>query len=274
MMPVIRVNLPGLLFDVPSYGLFAVLAFLAGALLFGYTLRKSGFSPRTIRMAVLISVAAFLFGARLLNLFLHPEAFLAGFSPWSLEFTNFSLYGGILAVALGLAALIRMEHLDGWRLLDAAVLPFTAAFTFARIGCHLNGCCAGKMTASPLGLPFPAAQTAARQLAQLTGSNALVPLGQYPTQLYELVLAITGLMMISGIQRLRRRIGRAEWPVGTVFLMDAIWFTAMRWAILPLRDYPYQPIVTRLLYPAMYVIIIVMSAILLSRRIKLPFFDH
>jgi len=272
MMPVIRISLPGLPLEVSAYGLFAVLAFLAGALLFRHTLRQAGLQSRTVRTAILITVIGFLIGARLMNLIVHPEAFRpgSGFRPWSLDLANFSLYGGILAVALGLGILIRFARLDGWRLLDATVLPFTAAFALARTGCFLNGCCAGKITTSPLGLPFPAAQTAARQLAQLTGSSISMQLGQYPTQLYELALALAGLAFMIGIRALWSRTGlagRPSWPAGTAFLTYAIWFTAMRWVILPLRDYPYSEAVTHVAYPALYAAITVTGVILLKRRI-------
>ena len=260
MMPVIRFALPGLELTLPSYGVFAVLAFIAGAVLFRRALRQAGFPVRIVRIAIGITVVGFLAGARLLNLFVHPEAFQSGFALWSLDLANFSLYGGILAVALNLLALIWIGRLDGWKFLDATVVPFTIAFAFARTGCFLNGCCTGRMTASPLGMPFPAALTAARQLARLTGSSIPIQLGQYPTQLYELALALIGLLAITWLRR------RRTLPTGAAFLIDAVWFTAMRWAILPLRDYPYQPVVTGIAYPILYATIIITSIFLLIRR--------
>jgi len=39
---------------------------------------------------------------------------------------------------------------------------------------------------------------------------------------------------------------------GTVFLLYGIWFTAMRWAILPLRNLPYSETVTQIFLPLLY----------------------
>jgi len=130
-------------------------------------------------------------------------------------------------------------------LLDAIVVPAALAFALARVGCFLNGCCYGVFTDSVWGMEFPVkggAQETLNSLFPFIGIS--IPASRYPTQLFELVLALLGLVptLIFG-RRLKD---------GSMFLLYGAWFSAMRLAILPLRSLPYDDIVTNAVYPALY----------------------
>jgi len=78
---------------------------------------------------------------------------------------------------------------------------------------------------------------------------------RYPTQLFELALALIGLVpaLIIG----KRMKG------GSVFLLYGIWFSAFRLWMLPLRSLPYEELITNMVYPALYITLIAIGAIVL-----------
>lgn len=82
----------------------------------------------------------------------------------------------------------------------------------------------------------------------------------WPTQLFELGLALAGLALVLLVCS-RRRLAP-----GSLALLYAIWFSAARWAVLPLRELPYDPVVTEVVYPALYGFVILGCAGLLYRK--------
>jgi len=86
-----------------------------------------------------------------------------------------------LVVFLFAAVITRTRLL---KILDSVTIPGAAAFSVARVGCFLTGCCAGKETDLPWGVVFPNADSVS---ASLTNVHAV-----HPTQLYELILALIG----------------------------------------------------------------------------------
>ena len=84
----------------------------------------------------------------------------------------------------------------------------------------------------------------------------------YPTQLFELSLALLGLIPVLWLY-FRRRL-----PCGAAFLLYGVWFSAMRLAVLPLRSLPYAKIVVNYLYPMFYIGLILCGMFLLIRLYK------
>ncbi len=163
---------------------------------------------------------------------MYPEAYGAELRVLSLRLRGFSLYGG------GLAA--------GWHCVAVRRLPVRAlaccgragaargvAFCLARIGCFLNGCCGGVATQSALGRLSPRAGGGVI-FGQAPGVHRLsAAVKVWPTQLFEFTAALPGLAAIP----LARKWKLAPGSTALLYLM---WFTAARWAILPLRALPYE----------------------------------
>jgi len=112
------------------------------------------------------------------------------------------------------------------------------------------------LTHSVWGVRFPEKNNARELISGLLPfvGNSL-PATRYPTQLFELVLALLGLVpaLVFG-RRLKH---------GSKFLLYGAWFSAMRLVILPLRSLPYDDIIKQAVYPALYLALTVLGAVAL-----------
>lgn len=259
MLPLIEFDLLGHAISIVSYNLFALLAGVAGVLSAFWMLKREHLPRGNIVVLLSAICISFFSGARLQNFLVNRDAFGDSFLVWSVKMANFSLYGGILGATIVVLFLVFFLRLDLWRILDALVVPFAVSFSIMRIGCFMNGCCAGKLTLSCWGVHFPSAVKAGEQLAAFSNIFALASPGLHPTQLYELSLALVGLLPVIWIYR-------KKLTAGTVFLCYGIWFTAMRWIVLYFRDYPYDAFVIDIVYPLLYFMIICTCFILLVKR--------
>jgi len=243
--------------SIQSYTLFTALgalAFTAAAL---PMLKRAGMRPLRALCLIALMAAAFLIGARLWNYAVNPAAYGSTLMWYSFRLAGFSMYGGLLGSALVLifwAGFGRMRILP---LLDALTLPAAIAFALARVGCFLSGCCYGVPTSSILGVVFPlrgGAQETLDSMLSMVGMSLAT--ARYPTQLFELSLALIGLVpaLIIG----KRMKG------GSVFLLYGIWFSAFRLAILPLRSLPYEDLVVNAVYPALYITLIAIGVAALT----------
>ena len=231
--------------EIKSYTLFTVLGafvFAAAAL---PLLKRAGVRPLRALALITAMAAAFLVGARLWNFAVNPGAYRGALRWYSLRLAGFSLFGGLLGSAIALLIWARLSRAQILPLLDAMVIPMALAFALARVGCFLNGCCYGIPTHSVLGMYFPLKSGAQEML------NSLLPIGgfslpavRYPTQLFELSLALPGLIPAILIGRRLKS--------GSAFLVYGAWFSAARLAVLPLRSLPYTEFVKNVVYPALY----------------------
>lgn len=213
-------------------------------------------------LLITVSAVFFLIGARFWNYAVNFEAYDDHFRLWTLEFAGFSIYGGILGAMFFLISYSKLIHRSVFELLDALVLPAGLAFAIARIGCFLNGCCSGKVTHSFLGVYFPQKSGLSSILGisiPLIGSTRL-PV--YPTQLFEMSLALIGLIVPLWLYLHKRS------PAGVCFLIYFIWACAMRLLILPFRELTYPPLVVNVIYPLIYSILITFATLLLIFRLK------
>lgn len=258
MQPEITLNLGGTVYTVPAYNSLAALG-AASALALALLLMKQ----RGLRHGLWLVVAmipAFLVGARLWNYAVDAHAYTGDFHLWTLAFKGFSFYGGLLGACMVVVLFVRLSRQDPWRVLDALVVPAAVAFAIARTGCFMAGCCTGKLTFSALGMKFPdtaQVEAAVGMVSPLLGS---IRPGRYPTQLYELGLALLFLLPVLPLLR------RKDLPPGTAFLVYGVLFCLMRVVVLPLRDLPYSPVITDVVYPALYIGLMLAGVVLLRKR--------
>lgn len=235
---------------LPAYAIFALLGALAAAALVWLPLSRRGLTPGK-RLALLLSMCvAFLLGARLWNRAVNPYIYVGEFHWYSLKLKGLSLYGGVLGALLALALFCRCARKRVLPLLDAFAFPGGIAFCIARIGCFLNGCCAGRATAAWTGVVFPSKAAAHTRLNEmlplLRGNNPAL----HPTQLYELAGALVGIALV---YLAGKRLCRKD---GDRFFLYGAWFSAVRLAVLPFRVLQYVSGVKEAAYPALYVGII------------------
>jgi phosphatidylglycerol:prolipoprotein diacylglycerol transferase len=249
--------------ETKSYTLFTVLGAIVFAAAALPLLKRAGVKPLRALALIIVMAVAFLVGARLWNFAVNPGAYGGALKWYSLRLAGFSLYGGLLGSAITLLIWARLNQTTYLPILDAMVIPTALAFSLARVGCFLNGCCYGVPTHSALGIDFPVKSGAQEML------NSLLPIGgftlptiRYPTQLFELALALLGLIPALLIGR--------KLKSGSAFLLYGAWFSAARLAILPLRSLPYTGLVKSVVYPALYIALAalgVSALILLNKKL-------
>ncbi len=232
---------------IPAYGTMLLVAALVGGWL---ALRgvgraaatagprsRSRSRPRSVAV-VAGCVIAGLAGARLLDVALNagwyaqdPGRVLAMLPR------GFALVGGLgAATAVGVAG-ARWLGVGVGVLADHAVEAVASAIVLLRIGCFLNGCCAGEPTDLPWGVTFPYGSSAWGSQV-LSGQGGLLALAGHvepvhPTQLYEAAAAILCCALAIEVRR------HAGWPTGSAALAFAAALLAFRVVNQTLR--PDQP---------------------------------
>lgn len=260
MHPEISINLFGSILEIKSYALFTALGALVGVLSALPLFKKEGL--RTSQSIILLTFMAitFFIGARILNFVVNPGAYGESLHIYSIQLSGFSVYGGIIGALSTLLIVAKKLKLNSWALLDTLVLPFVLSFVLARIGCYLNGCCVGIPTETFWGVPFPVhnegQEIITGILALLGKKNSVIY--RYPTQLFEITLALLGLIPVLFMYFGKRL------PKGAAFLLYVVWFSTMRLMILPLRSLPYPYIVVKLIYPLVYISFIIIGIYLLN----------
>ena len=264
MQPELTFYLFGTTVKIQAYILFTILGALTGTVVALPLFKREGL-PALRALGLLTGmVVAFLAGARLLNFVINPAAYGGSMHVYTLRLAGLSVYGGIFGSLAVLLSWARATHADAWRLLDALVLPTGLAFALARVGCYLNGCCAGIAANSRWGVPFPLPENGQKLFGGIFSllGKSCTTVNLYPTQLFELSLALLGLIPVLWLY-FRRRL-----PCGAAFLLYGVWFSAMRLAVLPLRSLPYAKIVVNYLYPMFYIGLILCGMFLLIRLYK------
>ena len=259
MQPKLVFDLFGIAFTVKSYVLFSLLGALAGIAAALPLLKREELPLRHALLLLPAMAAVFLVGARLLNYAINPAAYGGALHVYTLRLAGLSVYGGILSALCVVLLYSRLVRASAWRFLDAFVLPAGLAFALARVGCYLNGCCAGVATNSRWGVAFPMSAGETELLSSLFAliGNSNPKVYVFPTQLFELSLALLGLIPVLWLY-FRQRL-----PHGAAFLLYGIWFSVMRLAILPLRSLPYPTMISHIFYPVFYVLLIIIGLVAL-----------
>lgn len=245
--------------QIVAYELFAALGALIGFLIALAALSRKGLKTFQAIGLLLMMAGGFLIGARLWNIAVNPGNYLGSLTWYSFRLSGLSLYGGIIGafVVLAFFGMLRKQAL--WSLLDSFVIPAGVAFCIARIGCFLNGCCAGKATTGMWGVVFPSKagyQQAVDRLIPFVSTTVSV----HPTQLYELFGAAAGIIIALWTAK------RLELKEGGTFLIYVAWFSAVRLAVLPLRALTYSNEIKLIAYPMLYLLLIVGSLGLIMNR--------
>lgn len=259
--------------SVGAYSTFQVLAWVTALGLGVFVAWKRGFSWWRVLVVFAVALAAGLLGARLLDVATawnyyteRPDRI------YLLEFTGFSLYGGLVAALAVAALLARRFGLSLWRLADSAVPALAAGLVLMRVGCLLEGCCFGTVTSLPWGVEYgPGSPAWALQLA--TGRTGILGMAGavepvHPTQVYEMIAALAFCAL--GISLLVRRAatGVRRYPDGVAFLIFALGFTLFRLGNGFLRATVPALAMPPWFYPALYLAICAVIVALLLMRLR------
>ena len=177
--------------------------------------RRTGLDAFRVWLATLLLLAVALLGARLLFVFTHWSWYRQDLRRvFDRQEGGAAQYGGLLAavpVSWPLLRLLGMPFGDFW---DVAVQTILVAMIFTRVGCLLNGCCAGRPSRI-FGVYLP--------------NHLGVWHRRVPTQILEGVFA--GILLV---------LARVAWPVlpfsGAVFMLVSGSYAGGRLALESARE--------------------------------------
>ena len=138
--------------NIYSFGVFLALGFFIGAFYF-WREGKNEFEEEVILDATLaVAISAFL-GARLFYILSHFANFQFNPLHWVhfYLYPGFSFWGGVIGGLSVITWFAQRKKISFWRLADFLALGVSLGTIFGQIGCLLNGCTVGKLTAFPWG---------------------------------------------------------------------------------------------------------------------------
>ena len=142
--------------SIPSYPAMLYLGIVTGVFAGKAAAASAGMGAFSVSLALLLLLVPALAGARLFYVATHWPVYRH--NPrriWRCNEGGAAQYGG-LALALPLSAPVTIAlHLSWAAFWDAAVFTILTGMIFGRIGCLLNGCCAGRPSHSPLAVHLP-----------------------------------------------------------------------------------------------------------------------
>jgi len=167
-------------------------------------------------IATLILIPPAIVGARLLYVAAHWKLYRA--TPgriWNRQEGGMAMYGGMPVMLLLSVPVLRMLGLGLGAFWDEASFTILTTMVFAKTGCLLNGCCAGRPSRSWLAV----------RLSDCRGvTEKRIPVQCMEAGWAALVLAAAGTLL-----------GRLPFP-GALFLIVAVLYAAGRWALEFLRE--------------------------------------
>lgn len=202
---------------ITSFGVMMVVAFLGANYVMRRRLGELDGDPKLADDIMIVALVGGLVGAKLYYVILYWQ--IASVDPLRTLFSRGGLvwYGGFIGGTLAVVALAR------WR--DDTTVPFAAdlvapalalGYGLGRVGCFLVGDDYGRPTDSWIGIAFPEGSppTTAGSLRRNFGVDlpASMPEGEvlavYPTQLFEVAVALSIFWVL---WRLRRHAHRTGW---------------------------------------------------------------
>ena len=202
--------------NIYSYPAMLYLGVMAGVFAGAHVAQLSGMNPNSFAVAIVFLMVPALIGARLLFVASHWDMFRRDVSRiWRRSEGGMAMYGGLIVTVPLSIPLLRAMHLPFAEFWDAATVTILLGMVFTRVGCLLNGCCAGRPTSSWLGLESAGPS---RGLAAAD-----------PSQLLEMLWAT---ILLTAAVALR---DRAPFP-GAIICSAIVAYAAGRLMLEPLRD--------------------------------------
>jgi phosphatidylglycerol:prolipoprotein diacylglycerol transferase len=230
-------TIPGLGFSLHSFSLMMLLACFGA---FGITLwraRREGIDPEAVYGLATWLFSGGIIGARAMYLVQHPEALQHAGDVFKIWQGGIVFYGCILGGLIG-SILYWVRHPFPFGPMADAVAPALAVgIALGRIGCFLNGCCFGAVTACPLAVTFPAGAPAWLQHVHfgLLPPTAPRSLPLHPTQLYAALDGLVLLGLLTWFYPRRRRDGEVMALLMVTYPVLRFWNESLRndeWAVL------------------------------------------
>ncbi|MDX6512144.1 MAG: phosphatidylglycerol---prolipoprotein diacylglyceryl transferase [Gaiellaceae bacterium] len=202
--------------NVYAYATFLYLGLVAGVYGGAAAAASAGLDPADFTLATLVLIGPALAGARVWFVLGNRDAFRGDWKRVAARWQGgAAMYGGFLIGVPLSIPLLRALDLPFGAYWDAASVTLMAGMALTRVGCLLNGCCAGRATERWFGLVLPA--------------HGSVRCRRAPTQILE---GASALLLLALIVALRPH----EPFAGAVFLLTIAGYGASRVALEPLRE--------------------------------------
>ncbi len=221
-------------FALSSYYTMAMLGVIVGFFILDREAKRQGLDRRIAFNAGVYAAIFGYLGARIQHIIFD------GFFEIYLQKPIAMLYlwkGGLAfygAIVLGSAAIVFYLVAAGrpvMRYLDLFTLPCALGLVLGRIGCYLNGCCFGKISAGPLGAEFiKNGLSAKKQFLDTMIAN--LNDAPYPVIQTQLIEALFGFLLFLFLFFIRRRVTKP----GVMFGGWLIGYAVVRFIVEIFRD--------------------------------------
>jgi phosphatidylglycerol:prolipoprotein diacylglycerol transferase len=204
--------------SIHSYGLMVAIAFLVAIFVAANRAKKEGIPAQNIfDLGLYILVSAFL-GARIFHFFQHLEDYSSFWEVFRVWEGGLSYYGGFISAFIVSIIYLQINKLSIERYLDILGPSMILGLSIGRVGCFLAGCCFGKETSLPWGIPS--------RWTLLDSGDVYV----HPTQIYSSVSLFTIFVVLIILRKYMRFSGQ-------LFLLTVIMYSGFRFLIDFIRFY-------------------------------------
>jgi phosphatidylglycerol:prolipoprotein diacylglycerol transferase len=142
--------------DVPSYTAMLYLGCTLGVFAGAAVAASAGLDPSRVSLATILLLIPALAGARLWFVLEHWSVYRRELRRiWRRSEGGAALHGGLLLSLVVSVPLLALLEIPFWTFWDAASYTMLIGLIFTRVGCLMNGCCAGRATSGRLGVWLP-----------------------------------------------------------------------------------------------------------------------
>jgi phosphatidylglycerol---prolipoprotein diacylglyceryl transferase len=143
-------------FTVWSYPAMLYVGLVTGIVAGNAAAHSTGLDAFRVFVATLVLTVPAIVGSRLFYAFTHRELYQGDFRRiWDRRNGGAAMYGGMLGAMLLSIPVLAMLQIPFGEFWDVATFTILVGMIFARVGCLMNGCCAGRPSRSILSLNLP-----------------------------------------------------------------------------------------------------------------------